>query len=185
MAHGSDHWSSGIMQGGFAKTQYNGTWIASGLLLIVLFLVSKRRLSWTQRRRLPPGPAPWPVIGNMHLIAKGGMLLHHMLASLAKEYGPLMTLKLGSHTTVVVTSSKMAKEILKTQNQYFCSRFETAVGDIMHYHRRNVVWAPYGELLRTFRKIIQTELLSSKRIASFTVFDIPRPCMHALVILLD
>ncbi|CAM6089049.1 unnamed protein product [Calypogeia fissa] len=143
--------------------------IATGLLLFVCYF-TKRRLSNAkfERSRLPPGPAPWPVIGNMDLIAKGRMLLHQTLASLAKEYGPLMTLKLGSHTAVVATSSKMAKEILKTQNHYFCSRSESAAGDIMNYHRMNVVWAPYGEHLRAVRKICQTELLSNKRIASFT-----------------
>ncbi|CAM6086680.1 unnamed protein product [Calypogeia fissa] len=143
--------------------------IATGLLLFVCYF-TKRRLSNVkfERSRLPPGPAPWPVIGNMDLIAKGGMLLHQTLASLAKEYGPLMTLKLGSYTAVVATSSKMAKEILKTQNHYFCSRPESAAGDIMNYHRMNVVWAPYGEHLRAVRKICQTELLSNKRITSFT-----------------
>lgn len=168
---GSREWSS-FLAGGSARIEY-GLWasivtgFSAGLLLLTVWYMNKRRISSIRSHSLPPGPAVWPVIGNMHLIAKGGMLLHHALASLAKEYGPLMTLKLGSHTAVVVTSAKMAKEILKTQNQYFCSRWETAVGDIMHYHRQNIVWAPYGDHLRTVRKISQTELMSNKRIASF------------------
>jgi hypothetical protein len=156
--------------GSAVKTQFGLLAAAALVLLSLAWFVNKRKLSLatTGVKLLPPGPPAWPIIGNMYLIAKGG-LLHHVLAGLAEQYGPLMTLKLGSYTAVVATSAKMAKEILKTQNQYFCSRSETAAGDIMNYHRMNVVWAPYGEHLRAVRKICQTELLSSKRIVSFEV----------------
>lgn len=42
----------------------------------------------TGRCRLPPSPAAWPVIGNLHLFGKGGLIIHHTLVR--PEHGPLI-----------------------------------------------------------------------------------------------
>jgi hypothetical protein len=106
---------------GFALEIPCGLLAAFGLVLLSLvWFINTRKLSSASPRekRLPPGPPAGPIIGNMHLIANKG-LLHHVLAGLAKEYGPLMTLKLGSQTAVVATSTKMAKEIQKDSEPIF------------------------------------------------------------------
>ncbi|OWM71911.1 hypothetical protein CDL15_Pgr017794 [Punica granatum] len=46
---------------------------------------------------LPPGPRPFPVIGNLLEL---GDQPHQSLTKLAKTYGPIMRLKLGSMTTM-------------------------------------------------------------------------------------
>ncbi|KAF0898001.1 hypothetical protein E2562_001686 [Oryza meyeriana var. granulata] len=75
---------------------------------IVYYLASTttRRRSGAARR-LPPGPTPLPVVGNV-LSLRGNM--HHALARLAREHGPVMTLKLGLVTAVVVSSPDAARE---------------------------------------------------------------------------
>ncbi|KAF5958203.1 hypothetical protein HYC85_005428 [Camellia sinensis] len=64
-------------------------------------------------RKLPPGPATLPVVGNL---LKLGNKPHKSLAELAKTHGPIMSLKLGQITTVVISSSTMAKEVLQKQD---------------------------------------------------------------------
>ncbi|GLJ09020.1 hypothetical protein SUGI_0100090 [Cryptomeria japonica] len=83
--------------------------IGLGLFIFFFFFLYKLR-SNGRKLKLPPGPRPWPVVGNLHLL---GNLPHQALAALAKKYGPILLLRLGSVPTVVVSSPAMAKEFLK------------------------------------------------------------------------
>ncbi|KAL8058766.1 hypothetical protein ABFX02_03G042700 [Erythranthe guttata] len=70
------------------------------LLLIFLYLTFFHVLVTKLRNtKLPPGPFPLPIIGNiLHL---GGNGAHRSFAKLPKTYGPLMYLKLGIIQTIV------------------------------------------------------------------------------------
>ncbi|RVX01095.1 Geraniol 8-hydroxylase [Vitis vinifera] len=67
----------------------------------------------------PSRPRPLPIIGN---ILKLGDKPHRSLANLSKTYGPVMSLKLGSIATIVISSSETAKEVLHRNDQAFSSR---------------------------------------------------------------
>ncbi|GLJ45528.1 hypothetical protein SUGI_0958490 [Cryptomeria japonica] len=87
------------------------------LLWIIYRFVTKRKCQRNKGKlELPPGPRPWPLIGNLHLL---GSLPHKSLADLAKKYGPIMSLRLGSVPTIVASSPAMAKEFLKTHDLIF------------------------------------------------------------------
>ncbi|PHT89766.1 hypothetical protein T459_04879 [Capsicum annuum] len=79
----------------------------------------------------------------MHHMAGG--LPHRVLRDLAKKYGPLMHLQLGEVSAVVVTSSELAKQILKTHDLAFASRPKLSAMDIICYDSRDIVFSPYGE----------------------------------------
>ncbi|RZC73046.1 hypothetical protein C5167_048523, partial [Papaver somniferum] len=80
-----------------------------------------------------PGPVHVPIIGNL---LKLGKKPQESLTVLAERYGPLMSLKLGTLTTIVVPSSAMAKEILQNNDQSFSGRY---VLDGMTYGRTFVL----------------------------------------------
>ncbi|KAL8142178.1 hypothetical protein V2J09_015210 [Rumex salicifolius] len=61
----------------------------------------------TRPSHLPPGPKPWPIIGNIFHLKNNP---HRSLAALSKIHGPLVTLNLGSIIAVVVSSVDVAKE---------------------------------------------------------------------------
>ncbi|GLJ54697.1 hypothetical protein SUGI_1174970 [Cryptomeria japonica] len=113
--------------------------------------------------KMPPGPTPLPIIGNLHLISR---LPHRSFCSLAQKYGPIMTLHLGSLPTVIISSPQMAKEVLKTQDHIFASR--PPMGDDDHFlSPQKVAISPYGPYWKFIRKILILELLSPKRLKSF------------------
>ncbi|XP_022731091.1 flavonoid 3'-monooxygenase-like [Durio zibethinus] len=143
--------------------------VPSWLVLSIAWLASLAFLSkiFTGRRnkiKLPPGPKPWPIIGNLNLI---GSLPHQSLHKLSQQYGPLMQLKFGSYPVVVASSADMARQFLKKHDQIFASRPQTAAGKYTTYNYSNVTWAPYGPYWRQGRKIFLNELFSSKRLESF------------------
>lgn len=115
--------------------------------------------------KLPPGPRKLPLIGNLHQLV--GSLPHHILRDLAQTYGPLMHLQLGEVSTVVVSSPKIAKEVLVTQGVSFAQRPYVLALSTITYGCKDVAMAPYGNYWRQLRKICTFELFTPKRVHSF------------------
>ncbi|KAK5804677.1 hypothetical protein PVK06_032328 [Gossypium arboreum] len=87
----------------------------------------------SSQHKLPPGPWPKPIISNLFDL---GDKPHRSLAKLAQIHGPVMSLKLGSLITVVLSSETTAKEILSKQDLIFSSR--TTVVGIRACHTMNL-----------------------------------------------
>ncbi|KAL6602887.1 hypothetical protein ACP70R_043248 [Stipagrostis hirtigluma subsp. patula] len=135
------------------------------VLATTLFLVTvlRRRRDPGRKYKLPPGPRPWPVIGNLNLI---GPLPHRSLRELSKRYGPLMSLRFGSFPVVVATSVDMARLILKTHDLAFIDRPRTASGRYTGFNYSDVLWSPYGAYWRQARKLWKTEIFSARQLRS-------------------
>ncbi|WVZ65098.1 hypothetical protein U9M48_014519 [Paspalum notatum var. saurae] len=139
---------------------------ASFLGVVLATLLFLKAILGRSRRvyKLPPGPKPWPIIGNLNLI---GALPHRSVHELSKKYGPLMQLQFGSFPVVVGSSVDMAKFFLKTHDVVFTDRPKTAAGKYTTYNYRDITWSPYGAYWRQARKMCLTELFSAKRLESY------------------
>ncbi|KAF3627414.1 hypothetical protein FXO38_28778 [Capsicum annuum] len=85
-------------------------------LIFCCFFIKPLVLNSKSSRKLPPGPTGLPIIGSLLNL---GSRPNRSLAELAKIHGPLMTLKLGSVTTVIASSPETAKEILQKHDKTF------------------------------------------------------------------
>nr|WMB80860.1 BX4 [Acanthus ilicifolius] len=135
--------------------------LALPLAYIVSSLFSKP--SHSKRAKLPPGPKPWPIIGNLNLI---GSIPHQSLHQLFKKYGELMHLKFGQFPVVVASTPEMAKQFLKTHDTAFASRPALDAGRYTSYNYTDLTWAPYGPYWRVARKIYVVDVFSSKKLDS-------------------
>nr|AMZ03390.1 cytochrome P450 CYP76AH10 [Plectranthus barbatus] len=135
------------------------------VLLVLLFLALPAWLlyrRWSLRRRkLPPGPFPPPIIGN---ILQLGQHPNRSLAKLARTYGPLMSLRLGSSYAVIVSSSEMAKEVLQKHDAVFSGRAMPTCVKVHDHHNVSMNVIPLGSRWRKFRKICAEKLFSNIRL---------------------
>ncbi|KAJ8752741.1 hypothetical protein K2173_007051 [Erythroxylum novogranatense] len=133
-------------------------------LLAVLVVYFLRSLLRRQHPPLPPGPKPWPLLGNLpHL----GPMPHRSTAALAETYGPLMHLRLGFVDVVVAASASVAAQFLKTHDSNFSSRPPNSGAKHMAYNYQDLVFAPYGPRWRLLRKITSVQLFSSKALDDY------------------
>ncbi|KAK1296611.1 Flavonoid 3'-monooxygenase [Acorus calamus] len=131
------------------------------ILTTLLYLLLRQP---TKPSRLPPGPKGWPVLGNLPQL---GPKPHQTMAGLARKYGPLIHLKLGSVHAVVASSPATASLFLKTHDANFCNRPPNAGAKHMAYDGQSIAFAPYGPRWRALRKISTSHLLSPKAIDEF------------------
>ncbi|XP_015673312.2 cytochrome P450 2W1 [Protobothrops mucrosquamatus] len=90
--------------------------------LILLLLLTKLLLSnlGGSSRRMPPGPTPLPIIGNLHLINIKRQDVSFM--ELSKKYGPVFTLHFGRQKFVVLVGYEAVKEALLSKGNEFIDR---------------------------------------------------------------
>ncbi|CAI9270036.1 unnamed protein product [Lactuca saligna] len=134
--------------------------------IFFLFFKSHRSSnSLNTTTKLPPQPWKLPLIGHMHHLT--GALPHRALANLAEKLGPVFRLQLGEVSAVVISSSHLAKEVMKTHDLSFADRPKLLSAEIVAYNYKDIAFAPYGEYWRQIRKICTLELLSVKKVQSF------------------
>ncbi|KAM3320041.1 putative (S)-N-methylcoclaurine 3'-hydroxylase isozyme 2 [Capsicum chacoense] len=135
------------------------------LILIPFFLFIFKQFI-QKFRNLPPGPRPWPVLGNILQIGKKP---HISLAQFAKIHGSLISVRLGSQLVVVASSPDTAAEILKTQDRLLSDRSvpKVATYELSVIDQHSIVWSSdlsnHWKILRAF---CRTHLFSPKAIES-------------------
>ncbi|XP_060118807.1 cytochrome P450 2K6-like [Heteronotia binoei] len=91
------------------------------LFVLTVVLVFKKSSFWkTSGRNLPPGPRPWPLIGNLNLLDLKRP--YRTMHKLSKRYGPVFSIQMGLETVVVVSGYETVREALVNQADAFMDR---------------------------------------------------------------
>ncbi|KAL2253997.1 cytochrome P450 71A9-like [Sesamum indicum] len=134
-------------------------------LPIILILYVQKHKPKHARNLRPPGPPGLPFIGNFHQF--DAKYPHIYLQSLSKQYGPILSMKLGFRPVVVISSANVVKEIMKSHDLAFSGR-PTLVGmQRMSYNGLDIALTSYNDRWREMRKVSNLHLFSAKQVQFF------------------
>ncbi|KAK9725889.1 hypothetical protein RND81_05G175800 [Saponaria officinalis] len=110
---------------------------------------------------LPPGPRPWPVVGNIFNLKP---IQFRCFNEWSQIYGPIISVWFGSTLNIVVSNSRLAKEVLKTHDYELANRQRTMSQANFTKNGMDLTWANYGPHYVKVRKICALELFTNKKI---------------------
>lgn len=135
-------------------------WLLWATLAVSLLYYLTNLRSRPGSTRRPPGPRPLPVIGNI-LDLRGN--LHHKLAHLARVHGPVLRLKLGLTTAVVISSRDAAAEAFTRHGRRLAARAIPDASRALRFSERSMVWLPSSSpRWKNLRSIVATHIFSPR-----------------------
>ena len=120
-----------------------------GAVVVALAIISYRYYAF--RRRLPPGPAGLPLVGNLFEMPKSHPWLTH--TQLHKKYGPVFSMQFGLNTVIYLGTQDVARELLEKRSNKYSSRPRSVmVGECISQGNRSLI-LPYGEQWRGYHRL--------------------------------
>ena len=125
------------------------------LVGILTFLIVK----WITKRlkyKLPPGPTPLPIVGNM-LQFKTEMM-HEQMFEWSKKFGPVISVYFGPSLVVVVNDIQSAMNVTVQKGSDFGGRVLTPALGILSEEGIDIIFGQYGPLWKLKKKLCRTAL---------------------------
>ncbi|KAL8217907.1 hypothetical protein R6Q57_021280 [Mikania cordata] len=136
------------------------------LALIIYVCTQTKPTASLHGQNPPPGPYSWPIIGNLPYMLKGP---HIYFTELARSYGPLCSVKLGTHLFVIGSSPMAATEIMRAHDRLPTYRWVPKAGQdgLQDY---SLIWVTEcTDHWKLLRSLCRTELFSAKGLDSQSV----------------
>ncbi|KAK4371617.1 hypothetical protein RND71_011092 [Anisodus tanguticus] len=110
---------------------------------------------------LPPGPKPWPIIGNLPEMLLQNKPAFHWVHRIMEEMDTeIACIRLGSIHVIPVTSPELACEFLKSQDSVFSSRPICMSASLVSNGYLTSVFLPTGDQWMKMRRILASHVLS-------------------------
>lgn len=151
----------------FFRSYFQPIWISFLIATCGFFIMKTLRYHLMSVKskiaKLPPGPKPWPIVGNLpEMIANNPapMWIFKMMEDLNTE---IACIRLGNVHIIPVTCPIIAREFLRKHDADFASRPITMASGIISNGYLTSAIAPFGEQWKKMKKIIVNDLLSPQR----------------------
>ncbi|KAH9650319.1 Phenylalanine N-monooxygenase [Citrus sinensis] len=130
------------------------------------FLFSFKR---TKQLPLPPGPTPWPIVGNLPEMWSNKPTFKWIHDFMKELNTNISCIRLGNVHVIPVTSPEIALEVLKDNDSIFASRPLTMGTEYSSRGFLSIAVVPWGEQWKKMKKVVASHVLNSSRLRSLLV----------------
>uniref|UniRef100_A0A0E0IV08 EF-hand domain-containing protein n=1 Tax=Oryza nivara TaxID=4536 RepID=A0A0E0IV08_ORYNI len=114
------------------------------------------------RGRVPPGPLAVPVLGNLLWLSHSSADLEPLLRRLVARYGPVVSLRVGSHLSIFVADRRVAHAALVARGAALADRPEVTRA-LLGENGNTITRGNYGPTWRLLRRNLVAETLHPSR----------------------
>ncbi|XP_038902573.1 cytochrome P450 89A2-like [Benincasa hispida] len=145
------------------------TWFIFLISLCICSLCTSIFTHFRSSTKLPPGPPSIPILTNLLWLRRSSLQIESLLRSFVSKYGPVVTLRIGSRSTVFIADRSIAHKILVQNGALFADRPPAlTVGKVMTSNQHNISSASYGPLWRLLRRNLTSQILHPSRVRSYS-----------------
>ncbi|XP_047083072.1 tyrosine N-monooxygenase-like [Lolium rigidum] len=112
---------------------------------------------------LPPGPLPWPLVGNLPEIMLNKPAFRWIHLKMNEMGTDIACFRLGGVNVVPITCPKIAREVLKKQDANFMSRPLTFASEAASCGYKDAVLSPFGDHWKKMRWVFTSEIVCPSR----------------------
>ncbi|GMI98582.1 hypothetical protein HRI_003527500 [Hibiscus trionum] len=124
------------------------------------------KLQNTEQPSLPPGPKPWPIVGNLPQFIKHKKttsVAHWILGFMKEMNTEIACIRLGNVHVIPITCPEIGREFLKKHDAVFVSRPLTMATDVLSKGHLTTIFSPFGDQWKKMKRVMVSELLSPAR----------------------
>ncbi|KZV91424.1 cytochrome P450 [Exidia glandulosa HHB12029] len=123
-----------------------GAAVAAGLLHVVT--------SSRDRKRYPPGPPPYPLVGNYPHMPVGWRGSHYL--EMGKKYGSILYFTVPGRSFIVLNKYEDAVNLFEKRGNRYSDRPHLHMAHELVGRKITILFSQYGERLKQYRRMIHT-----------------------------
>ncbi|KAJ4958823.1 hypothetical protein NE237_025934 [Protea cynaroides] len=137
--------------------------ILVSLIFIVQFWSDIHKKS-SRPTLLPPGPAPWPIVGSIPELFRKKPVFRWILGLMKEMNTEIACFRFADVHVIPVTCPEIAREFLKKQDATFMSRPITMGTEYTSLGFLSIAVAPSGDQWKKMRRVVASEVINPSRL---------------------